>query len=48
MPKDKTPKADASKDKLITLRESGYKGWIDENGDKTTYDAWAKKHGVTR
>lgn len=48
MANNETPKSDTAKDKLITLRESGYKGWIDENGDKTTYNAWAKKHGVKR
>ncbi|MCO7195052.1 hypothetical protein [Pseudonocardia sp. McavD-2-B] len=42
----KTPKADASKAAVEALRDSGYRGPIDENGKATTHDEWCERHGI--
>ena len=36
-----TPKADASKAKLTALRESGYTGGVDQDGNKASAEAQA-------
>lgn len=33
-------------EKFKTLRDSGYRGPIDENGDATTHEAWCERHGI--
>jgi hypothetical protein len=35
----KTPIADASRDTLTALRESGYTGGVDQNGNRATPEA---------
>lgn len=42
----KTPSRDESYEKLKKLRDSGYRGPIDENGDPTTHEAWCERHGI--
>ena len=44
----KTPKSDASYEKLKSLRDSGYKGAVDQDGNKVAdVDEWIKDNRTT-
>ncbi|GAA1404102.1 hypothetical protein GCM10009613_65900 [Pseudonocardia kongjuensis] len=42
----RTPRADASFEELKALRDSGYRGPVDEEGKPTTHEQWCEKHGI--
>ncbi|MEV1295750.1 hypothetical protein [Pseudonocardia sp. NPDC049635] len=39
-------KADDSYEALKALRDSGYRGPVDEDGKATTHEDWRAKHGI--